>query len=161
MPVVNVTKDLDNLTLTITAEFAAPVQRVWDVYANPDQLAQVWGPPTYPATFVDHDLRPGGRVNYYMTGPEGDRVAGIWNVTAVDEPNSFAFEDGFADLEFNVIEGMPMSSNVYSFAAIDGGTRATYVATYASAEALTQVLEMGMEEGATEAINQIDVLLAG
>ena len=58
MPVTDVRQDLDNLTLTITADFAAPVERIWQVYADPRQLEKVWGPPTYPATVVDHDLAP-------------------------------------------------------------------------------------------------------
>lgn len=70
MPVTDVKQDLDNLTLTITADFAAPVERVWQVYADPRQLEKIWGPPGYPATVVDHNLRPGGRTTYYMTGPE-------------------------------------------------------------------------------------------
>jgi uncharacterized protein YndB with AHSA1/START domain len=160
MPVTDVQHDMDSLTLTITADFAAPVERVWQVYADPRQLEKVWGPPTYPATVVDHDLRPGGRVTYYMTGPEGDKHAGYWSVTAVDEPQSFGFEDGFADLDFTPNPQMPVSQNVFRFAARDGGTRATYVSTYASAEALQQVLDMGVVEGATGAINQIDELVA-
>ena len=87
MPVTDVQHDLDTRTLTIIADFAAPVERVWQVYADPRQLEKVWGPPTYPATFVDHDLRPGGRVTYFMTSPEGDKHAGYWEVTAVDEPS--------------------------------------------------------------------------
>jgi hypothetical protein len=43
---------------------------------------------------------------------------------------------------------------------VDGGTQATYVATFESAEAMQQVLDMGMEEGSIEAINQIDTVLA-
>ena len=73
MPVTDVQHDLDALTLTITADFAAPVERVWEVYADPRQLERVWGPPGYPATFVDHDLVPGGRMNYFMTSPDGDK----------------------------------------------------------------------------------------
>ncbi|GGK04350.1 activator of HSP90 ATPase [Pilimelia anulata] len=160
MPVTDVKQDLDNLTLTITADFAAPVARVWQVYADPRQLEKVWGPPTYPATVVDHDLTPGGRVNYYMTGPEGDKHAGYWLVDSVDEPAGFTFEDGFADLDFTPNPKLPVSRNVYAFAAHDGGTRATYVGTYESAEALQQVLDMGIVEGASQAINQIDELLA-
>ena len=41
-----------------------------------------------------------------------------------------------------------------------GGTRATYVSTFESAEALQQVLDMGVVEGASSAINQIDDLVA-
>ena len=55
------------------------------------------------------------------------------------------------------------ASSVYSFAPADGDpstTRATFVATYASADALQQVLSMGVVEGASMSINQIDDLLA-
>ncbi|HEU0090434.1 MAG TPA: SRPBCC domain-containing protein [Pseudonocardiaceae bacterium] len=54
---------------------------------------------------VDHDLTPGGRMTYVMTGPEGDKHAGYWQITAVDEPTSFSFEDGFADLDFTRPQG--------------------------------------------------------
>jgi uncharacterized protein YndB with AHSA1/START domain len=160
MPVTDVQHDLDNLTLTITAEFAAPVERVWQVYADPRQLERIWGPPTYPATVVDHDLTPGGRVNYFMTGPEGDKHAGWWEITAVDAPHRLEFDDGFADMDFKPLPDMPVSKNEFTFEEYDGRTRAVYVSTYASAEALQQVLDMGVVEGASSAINQIDDLLA-
>lgn len=160
MPVTDVQHDPENLTLTITADFAAPPARIWQVYADPRQLEKVWGPPTYPATVVDHDLRPGGRMTYFMTGPDGDKHAGYWEITAVDEPTSFSFVDGFADMEFNPNPDLPVATNVFTFTAHDGGTRATYVTTYKSAEALQMVLDMGVIEGATSAMNQIDGLIA-
>lgn len=160
MPVTDVQHDPANLTLTITADFAAPVERIWQIYADPRQLEKIWGPPTYPATVVDHDLRPGGRMTYFMTGPDGDKHAGYWEITAVDEPRRFEFDDGFADMDFNPNPDMPKARNVFTFAEHDGGTRATYVSTYASAEALQTVLDMGVIEGASSAINQIDGLVA-
>lgn len=159
MPVTDVTPDVETLTLTITAEFAAPVQRVWEVYADPRQLEQIWGPPTYPATVVAHELRPGGRVTYYMTGPEGDTHAGWWQFTTVDEPRGFSFDDGFADDDYQPLPDMPVSHNDFAFTAHDDGTLAVYVSRYESAAALQQVLDMGVVEGSTLAINQIDTLL--
>lgn len=162
MPVTDVTHDLDTRTLTIVADFAAPVERIWQVYADPRQLEAVFGPPTYPATFVDHDLTPGGRMNYYMTSPEGERYYGYWEIATVAEPGGFAFADGFAlDESFTKNPDLPVSQNTYAFAERDGGTRATYISAYASAEALQQVLDMGVVEGASGAINQIDELVAG
>jgi hypothetical protein len=76
-----------------------------------------------------------------------------------DKPASFSF-DGFADLEFNANPDLPVSKNVYTFAAHDWCTRAVYVSTFESAEALQQVLGMGVVEGATSAIDQIDELVA-
>jgi uncharacterized protein YndB with AHSA1/START domain len=160
MPVTDITKDIENRTLTITAEFAAPVDRVWALYADPRQLEQVWGPPEYPATFVDHDLRPGGRMTYYMTSPEGEKFAGYWDVDEVAEPSAFAFRDGFADADLEPNPDLPVSHCAYAFSATDRGTRAVYTSSYASAEDLQQVLDMGMEEGARSAIDQIDGFLA-
>jgi uncharacterized protein YndB with AHSA1/START domain len=95
-----------------------------------------------------------------MTSPEGEKFAGYWQITAVDEPKTFSFDDVFADQDFNPNPALPVSRNVYTFAELDGGTRATNVSTYESAEALQQVLDMGVVEGATSAINQIDDLVA-
>lgn len=161
MPVTDVTHDLDTRTLTITAQFAAPPERVWQVYADPRQLEQIWGPPTHPATVVEHDLRPGGRVHYYMTGPEGDRHYGWWLIEQVDEPHSFRFDDGFADESFTPDPDLPVSHNTFTFDAHSGGTQLIARTTYDSAEALQQVLAMGVVEGASTAINQIDALLEG
>ncbi|WP_151523792.1 SRPBCC family protein [Serinicoccus kebangsaanensis] len=161
MPVTDVTTDIDARTITITAEFAAPVERVWELYADPRQLEQVFGPPTYPATFVEHELTAGGTSKYYMTGPEGEKFGGMWDLTAVDQPRSFSFEDRFADAQtWQAADGMPVSRNTYAFEPSDGGTRATFTSVYESSDALQQVLDMGMEEGATESINQIDAFLA-
>ena len=160
MPVTDVKKDMDNLTLTIVADFAAPVERIWEVYADARQLERVWGPPTHPATFVDHSLTPGSRSTYFMTSPDGEKFAGFWDITETNEPKEFSFNDGFADLEFNPNPDLPVGKNVFTFTEHDGGTRATYVSTNATAEDLQMVLDMGMVEGATAAINQIDELVA-
>lgn len=160
MPVTDITHDLDSLTLTITAQFAAPVERIWAIYADPRQLEKVWGPPQYPATVVEHSLTPGGLVTYYMTGPEGDRHHGYWKVLEVDEPTSFSYEDGFADEGFTPNTELPISTCVSTFTAQDGGTRAVYVTSFASREGLQTVLDMGVEEGSRSAINQIDDFVA-
>lgn len=76
MTVVSVTKDVDALTLTFVAEFAASVERVWQVWADPRQLERWWGPPTWPATFQRHDFVVGGQSRYHMTGPEGEKSHG-------------------------------------------------------------------------------------
>ncbi|MBS1693045.1 MAG: SRPBCC domain-containing protein [Actinobacteria bacterium] len=161
MPVTDVTHDVDSRTLTITAEFDAPKARVWQIYADPRQLEKIWGPPEYPATVVDHSLTPGGRVTYFMTGPQGEKYPGYWEIVDVDEPNGFSFKDGFADEDFNPDEAMPVSTNTYTFTDVAGRTRAVFVSTFETAEGLQKVLDMGVVEGATGAINQIDGLLAG
>jgi uncharacterized protein YndB with AHSA1/START domain len=160
MPVIDITKDADHRTLTITAEFAAPVERVWALYEDPRQLEQVWGPPEYPATFVDHELAPGSRSTYYMTSPEGEKFAGYWDITGVAQPGRFTFRDGFATEDLTPDPDLPVSENEYAFEATAAGTRAVYTSTFDSAEALQKVIDMGMEEGARTSIDQIDGFLA-
>ncbi|MDN5877704.1 MAG: SRPBCC domain-containing protein [Brevibacterium sp.] len=160
MPVIETSHNEQDLTLTMVAEFAAPPERVWEVYADPRQLEKVWGPPTYPATVVDHSLVPGGRVTYYMTSPEGEKFHGLWEVSEVEAPSRFVFRDYFADEDFNADESMPGSSSVYTFRGVEGGTQVTYESTFDSLEGLKTVLDMGMVEGATSAMSQIDDLLA-
>lgn len=160
MPVTDITKDLDARTLVITAEFAAPVERVWALYEDPRQLEQVWGPPQYPATFVDHELRPGTRSTYFMTSPEGEKFAGYWDIAEVAAPQRFTFSDGFAHADLSPNPDLPVSENVYVLEATATGTRATYTSTFPTAEGLQTVLDMGVEEGSKAAINQIDGYLA-
>ena len=161
MPVTDITPDVEGRTLTVVADFAAPVDRVWQVYADPRQLEQVWGPPDYPATFLEHSLTPGGRMVYYMTSPEGEKYYGYWEVGDVEEPRRFDFADGFATDEAGTpAPELPVSRATMTFEATDGGTRLTTVSTYESAEAIQQVLDMGVVEGTAGAMNQIDALLA-
>jgi uncharacterized protein YndB with AHSA1/START domain len=97
MTVTGVQKNYETKTMTISNEFGADLKRVWQLWGEPRQLERWWGPPTYPATFVDHDITSGGHVSYFMTGPDGDQPHGWWRVLAADPPHSLTVEDGFAD----------------------------------------------------------------
>lgn len=159
MPITSVNKDPENLTMTIVADFPVPLRRLWDAYADPRQLEKFWGPPTYPATFTRHDLYPGGRSEYYMTGPEGDRSAGYWEYLAVDEGRSFEVRDGFSGEDGQPNAEMPSIRMTFTFEETSDGSRLTTVAYFNSAEELEQLLGMGMEEGITAAMGQIDEVL--
>jgi len=161
MSVTDVQKDPASLTLTITSEFAAPVARVWQVWEDPRQLERWWGPPTYPATVVDHDLTPGGKVSYFMTGPEGDQHHGWWRVVAVDAPHRLEFEDGFADDTGTPNPDLPVTVTRVSLTEKAGRTQMAIETTFPSLEAMEQVISMGAEEGMKAALGQIDDLLTG
>lgn len=160
MTVISVEKDPTKQTMTIVSEFEAPVERAWRLWDDPRQLERWWGPPTYPATVVDHDLTPGGTVTYFMTGPEGDRSHGYWRVLVVEAPRRLEVEDGFADDAGNPNADMPTTSmRVTLEDRPGGGTRMTVESTFPSREAMEQMLSMGMEEGIRAAMSQIDDLL--
>ena len=153
-------KDLENLTLTFSSEFDAPVERVWQIWEDPRQLERWWGPPTYPATFVRHEFVPGGRASYYMTSPEGDKFWGWWEIQAVDAPNTFVFTDGFADDNGDPVDDVaPPTETVVTLEDIGGRTRMTSVGKFSSLEGLQKQLDMGMVEGMTMALGQIPAIL--
>jgi len=158
---VDVQKDSGARTLTVSARFEASVERVWQLFADPRQLERWWGPPSYPATVVDHDLVPGGRVSYFMTGPEGQKHAGWWRVIAVDAPTILEVEDGFADDSGAPNLDLPTCLMRMTLQADGTGTVLRTVTTFPSLEAMEQMTQMGMVEGITAAIQQIPAVLAG
>lgn len=159
MPITSVTKDPEGLTLVVVADFPVPLQRLWDAYADPRQLEKFWGPPTWPATFVRHDLAPGGLSKYYMTGPDGGRSGGYWEFVAVDHGRSFEVLDGFTRDDGTPDTDLPTARMVFEFAETDGGSRLTMTTRFTTLTELEQLLEMGMEEGITAAMGQIDDVL--
>jgi uncharacterized protein YndB with AHSA1/START domain len=161
MTVTAVRKDTAALTMTLTAEFDASPERVWQLWADPRQLERWWGPPTYPATFTKHDLAAGSRVEYHMTGPEGDQPHGYWDVLETDPPHRLIYRDGFANDDGTPNDALPRNEGRVTIEEIDGGrTRMSIESIFPSAEAMEQVLAMGMEEGLKQAVGQIDAILA-
>jgi uncharacterized protein YndB with AHSA1/START domain len=160
MTVTAVRKDPDTLTMTLEAEFDASAERVWQLWADPRQLERWWGPPTYPATFTKHDLSPGSRVEYHMTGPEGDQPRGYWDILETEPPHRLLVRDGFANDDGTPNEGLPRNEfEVTIEEAGEGRTRMAIESRFPSREAMEQLLAMGMEEGLTQAAGQIDAIL--
>ena len=161
MTVTNVRKDAQALSLTLTAEFDATPERIWELWSDPRQLERWWGPPEYPATMDSHDFRAGGRVSYHMTGPNGEQPRGLWEIVELDPPRSIVFRDLFADDDGNPNLDLPASTTRATIEDI--GPRRTQMSiesVFATTEAMEQVLAMGMEEGLKSAVAQIDAILA-
>ena len=161
MTVTAVRKDPNALTMTTTAEFDASPERVWQLWADPRQLERWWGPPTYPATFTRHDLAPGSRVEYHMTGPEGDQPRAYWDIVEADAPRSLVFRDGFSNDDGTPNNDLPGTEIRVRIEPVgEGRTQMSIQSFFPSTEAMEQLLAMGMEEGLKQAVGQIDALLA-
>ena len=159
MPVTDVITDADALTMTLTAEFAAPVERLWTAFTDPRQLERFWGPPGWPATFTAFDLSVGGRADYHMTSPRGEKAGGSWEFLEIDEPNGFSVLDSFVGEDGRPAEGMPTMRTVFSFEPTASGSKLVNTSYFTSADALEQVVSMGAVEGSTMALNQLDRVL--
>jgi uncharacterized protein YndB with AHSA1/START domain len=161
MSVTSLDKDFDRLTLTLIADFDAPIEQVWELWADPRKLERWWGPPSHPATMEKHELTPGGEVTYFMTGPEGEKYGGWWRITSVDPPTSIEFTDGFADENGAPNANMPTTTVRVQLTEHDGGTRMELRSTFDTREHMEQLDTMGMAEGLRQSVGQMDALLEG
>jgi uncharacterized protein YndB with AHSA1/START domain len=158
LSITSVDTNHDNLTITLIADFDAPIEQVWELWSDPRKLERWWGPPTHPASVEKHDLTPGGEVTYFMTGPEGDSW-GTWRVTAVDPPTSLEFTDAFADTDGTPLADSPVSRVRVRLTERDGGTRMEMQSRFESREDMEQLVSMGTVEGLQQAVGQMDALL--
>jgi uncharacterized protein YndB with AHSA1/START domain len=160
MTVTSVDKDFGSLTLTVVAHFDAPVERVWQLWADPRKLERWWGPPSHPATVEEHDLTSGGVVTYFMTGPDGEKSRGWWRVTSVNPPTSLEFVDGFADDDGTPIAGTLATTIRVQLTERDRGTRMEVRSVFESREHMEELERMGATEIFVQTVGQMDALLA-
>jgi uncharacterized protein YndB with AHSA1/START domain len=160
MTVISVDKDLDSLTMTLIAEFEAPIERVWELWADPRKLERWWGPPGCPATFERHDLNPGAEAAYSMAVPDGEPSRGWWRITAVDPPRRLEFTDGWADRDGTPIAAGPTMSFRVELADHDDRTRMELRVTFSSREHMEEFMRTDALENFQRSVGQMDALLA-
>jgi uncharacterized protein YndB with AHSA1/START domain len=159
MSVTSVNRDYDNLTITLIADFDAPVDQVWELWSDPRKLERWLGPPTHPASVEKHTLTPGGEITFFMTGPEGERSWGTWQITAVDPPTSLEFGDTFANPDGTPIADTPVTRFSVQLTDRGGSTRMTMRSAFDSREDMDKWVSLGTVEGLQQAVRQMDALL--
>ncbi len=166
MPVTDVKKDFDALTMTLVAEFDAPVERVWEVWEDPRQLERWWGPRDHPATFTEHDLNPGSLTSYYFTGPDGEKTHGWWRIEEVERLHRLSIRD--ADAEGQAGEGEPAETTddvlqrmvVTLTDAGNGRTTMEIESHFSEREGMEGYVKGGYEQGTREMLEKLEELLA-
>src|SRR6185503_14790553 len=57
--------------ISLTRTLNAPVELVWEVWTQPEHLANWWGPNGFTNTISVMDAKQGGAFNLVMHGPDG------------------------------------------------------------------------------------------
>jgi len=160
MTVLHVDKNPDAKTMVITTEFEASVTKVWQLWADPRLLERWWGPPGYPATFEYLDLTPGGTITYFMTNAEGgDRFDGTWSVVEVEAPRRLVLEDAIVDDDGTPSDGNSMTRMEIDISSVGDRTHMVVTTHFDSLAGMEQAIAMGVLEGMTACLSQIDALL--
>lgn len=126
------------------------------------QFERWWGTPGYRATVVDHDLRTGGRVTFFVTGPEGERHdSSEREVVAADPPRHLELRDADVDDDGRPNDGNAMTVMVITVGERDGGGALMAIRThFDSLAGMERVLGSGVEEGMCTVLAQMDAVLA-
>lgn len=162
MSVTSVDKDPEEMTMTVVAEVDATIERAWQLWADPRQFERWWGPPGFPTTVVDHDLRSGGRVTFFMTGAGGERHDSEWDVVAADPPRHLELRDADVDDHGRPNDGNAMTAMVITIAErLGGGAVMTIRTHFDSLAGMEEVLATGFQEGMRAVLSQMDAVLAG
>ena len=161
MTVRDVVKNAEAKTMVITAEFRTSISNVWQLWADPRLLEQWWGPPGFPASFDHHDLTPGGTITYSMSAADGgERFDGTWNVVEVDAPIRLVIEDAIVDDDGTPSDGNSMTRMEVDIEAAGDTTRMILTTHFDSLVGMEHAIAMGVLEGMTACVSQIDTLLS-
>lgn len=146
-------------SFTIVTEFDAPIERVWQLWADPRQLERWWGPPGFPATFRRHDFTVPGISLYSMPTDGGLPHTAAWRFLAIDAPTALEVENGFADAQGEPIGDIPWNRVVVRLEPHGDRTRQAITVEFGDADTLATMLGYGMAEGMAAALSQTDALL--
>ena len=145
-------------TVTITKEFDAPHDLVWDAYTKPELLDQWWAPKPYWSRTKVMDFREGGRRFYAMVSPDGQERWALQQYRSITPKTNIKLFNTFADENEN--PELPGSDWDLNFSEQNGRTR-VHVSIYnESLERFERMIEMGFKEGFTATLNSLEELLA-
>ena len=91
------TKTKDDITLRMERIIAAPPERLFELWTEPQELVKWWGPEGFTTPKQAMDVRPGGRWRTTMRSPDGKNhtVSGIYR--AIEPPKRLVFTWGWDD----------------------------------------------------------------
>jgi len=144
-------------TVSITKQFDAPRDMVWDAYTKPELLDQWWAPKPFSSRTKVMEFREGGRRFYAMVSPEGQERWVLQQFKSITPKTNFKLFNAFADE--NETPQLPGSDWDLNFSEQNGMTT-VHVSIYnESLERLERMIEMGFKEGTAAQLKNLEELL--
>ncbi len=140
--------------LIVTRTFSAPRALVFETWAKPEHIARWFGPLPYFIKVLEMNFRPGGRYRFMMCNPDGSDLHPFGGeYREIVEPERIVMTDAFEN------PGSSVMLWTVTFAESAGRTTLTVHVRFESAAVRAEYIKMGMQEGLTQAIDQIDAVL--
>lgn len=161
MPHVTFTTNLDERFMSIDVLLPTDsLEQAFELWGNPRTLEKWWGPPGFPCTVERFELEPGGVVTYAMTDADANRYPGWWRVQEVSPTTRILLNDGFGESPDDAATDFPVTTTEVTFTPHGDQILMRIHSVYATTQDLQQVIDMGVEEGFSAALQQIDDLLS-
>jgi uncharacterized protein YndB with AHSA1/START domain len=84
----------DTADITLHREYDAPLDTVWQAWADPEQIKEWWGPRGFSITTENKDLRTGGTWKYVMHGPDGVDYENFTTYLEVEKKKKLVYDHG-------------------------------------------------------------------
>ena len=150
--------DKETKTVSITKEFEASRDLVWDAYTKPELLDQWWAPKPLTSRTKEMDFKVGGKRFYAMVTPEGQERWVLQQYKSITPKSNFTLFNAFADENENL--ELPGSDWDLSFSEQDGTTKVSISIYNESLERLERMIEFGFREGTEAQLHNLEDLLA-
>ena len=151
--------DKEKNTLTVKREFAANRQLVWDCHTKSELLDRWFAPAPFTARTKSMSFREGGHWLYAMVAPDGKEHWGRTDYLKINPIDNYTALDGFCDDQGNLNPDLPRANWKVTFQVLGQNTLVQTVVTYKSLADLETVINMGMKEGLTATLENLDDLL--
>jgi uncharacterized protein YndB with AHSA1/START domain len=106
--------DTAKIDMVITRVFDAPIEKVWNAFADGEQVKKWWGPQGFTAPVVKMDFREGGTSLVCMSG-YGMEIYNTWSYEKIVPNERIEYLLAFADKDGKRIDpstmGMPPELN--------------------------------------------------
>jgi uncharacterized protein YndB with AHSA1/START domain len=151
----------NNTNLTINRTYDAPLERVWQAWADPAQAQKWWGPDGVTNPTFNWDFKTGGKINVVMlAGPELGPMAGQeWPMTGqfkeVTPQQKLVFESS------PIMDGKPIMDTLttVTFEEQDGKTKLTVQVQVSNVTPQATGALAGMEQGWNQQMDKLKAYL--
>jgi uncharacterized protein YndB with AHSA1/START domain len=152
------------MSLHIERTFDAPIEKVWKVWTDPNEIKKWWGPNGVTIPECELDLQVGGRIYIIM---EATEAMGPYKGTRWPMDGNFTTIEPQAQIAYNAkawTEGQELETTIEQttavvFEAIDGKTKITIDAAITNAGPGAQMAVQGMEQGFNQQLDKLETFL--
>ncbi len=146
----NKKNDTSDRELRLSRVLDAPVELVWEVFTDPEHIAQWWGPNGFRNTITRMEVKPGGKWDLVMHGPDG-----------TDYKNESVFLEVVTHRRIVFEHVSPKFTATIGFEARSEQTLLTWHMLFESAEQFIQVVKAhGADEGLKQNVEKLSRYLA-